>query len=172
MLVACGFSRHAAALEWARESLVREWGPIELASEPFAFTETDYYQEEMGAGLVKQFWAFEQRIDPAELPRCKLQTNALEAAYAKLRRHGEARPLNVDPGTLSLSKLMLASSKDHAHRVYVGRGIYAEVTLHFSRGAWQPQPWTYPDYRRPDYAEFFTRCRELLRRSPLEGRAE
>jgi hypothetical protein len=57
----------------------------------------------------------------------------------------------------------LASTKDHAHRIYLNDGIYAEVTLAYRRGGWQAFPWTYPDYRRHDFQEFFTRCRESLR---------
>ena len=52
---------------------------------------------------------------------------------------------------------MLASTKDHAHRIYLGDGIYAEVTLAYRQRQWQPLEWTYPDYRRDDYQEFFTR---------------
>ena len=75
----------------------------------------------------------------------------------------ERSPLNLDPGYISLGKLALASTKDHAHRIYLDRGIYAEVTLHYRRvGGWQPMKWTFPDYRRPDYHAFFDRCREFL----------
>ena len=72
-------------------------------------------------------------------------------------------PLNLDPGYVTLAKLVLASTKDHAHRIYLADCIYAEVTLSYRGGAWQPFEWTYPDYRRADFHVFFTRCRELLR---------
>jgi hypothetical protein len=77
----------------------------------------------------------------------------------------ESRPLNLDPGYLTEAKLVLASTKDRDHRVYLDRGIYAEVTLHYQRGrGWQPRPWTYPDYRSEPYLQFFTRCRQYLRK--------
>ena len=72
------------------------------------------------------------------------------------------RPLNLDPGYITPAKLVLASTKDHAHRIYLRDGIYAEVTLSFRGRKWQPLEWTYPDYRRDDYQRFFTECREWL----------
>ena len=86
----------------------------------------------------------------------KRQTNAWEAEYAALGLHPEPRPLNLDPGYITLAKLVLASTKDHAHRIYLGDGIYAEVTLAYRDRRWQPLEWTYPDYRRDDYQQFFT----------------
>lgn len=80
-----------------------------------------------------------------------------------------ARPLNLDPGYLTEAKLVLASTKDHAHRIYLSQGIYAEVTLSFRRGHWRHHDWTYPDYRRADYHAFFTQCRDYFRRCVLRG---
>ncbi len=162
-------SRYEAAFDWAERQIASHWGAIGLASERFAFTETAYYEQEMGSGLKKQFLALADLIDPAGLADRKLQTNAWEAAYVTVGRHAEPRPLNLDPGYLTLAKLVLASTKDHAHRVYLHSGVYAEVTLHFRAAAWQSWPWTYPDYRRADYHAFFLEARELLRRR-LKGR--
>ena len=139
-----------------------QFGERLLTSESFPFTETDYYLKSMGTDLHKQFLAFETRIDPATLPAIKAQTNRWEAGYAQQAEHPEARPLNLDPGYITRAKLVLASTKDHAHRIYLQDGIYAEVTLGFRKGAWYGLPWTYPDYRREDFQDFFTRCREQL----------
>jgi hypothetical protein len=113
--------------------------------------------------LLKQFFAFERLVDPAALADWKLASMGWEADYQRLGRHPEPRPLNLDPGYLTEAKLVLATTKDRDHRIYLSRGIYAENTLFFHRGAWEPRPWTYPDYRRADYHEFFTRCRNYLR---------
>ena len=169
LLLVAAFSRHDAALGWARDQLVREFGSVALESPTFDFTETDYYEATMGQDLRKMFLTFGRPLDPARLPEIKLQTNAWEAEYAALGKHPEVRPLNLDPGYLTLGKLVLASTKDHAHRIYLSRGIYAEVTLRYQHGRWQHHEWTYADYRREDYQRFFTQCRDYLRRQPREA---
>lgn len=156
-------SRHEEALAWGLRQSEAEFGPLAAVSHAFDFTETDYYAAEMGIGLKKQFWAFAAPIDPGRLPAIKRQTNFWEAEYAGLKLHAEPRPLNLDPGYVTLAKLVLASTKDHAHRIYLGDGIYAEVTLAYRKNAWQPFDWTYPDYRRGDFHAFFDRCRQILR---------
>lgn len=169
VLLIAASSRHEEALALGlRQSEVR-FGPPALISDAFDFTETNYYDAEMGPGLKKQFWAFAEPIDPGRLAAIKRQTNEWEAEYAGLKIHTEPRPLNLDPGYLTLAKLVLASTKDHAHRIYLGDGIYAEVTLSYRGGAWRPFEWTYPDYRRPDFHAFFSRCRELLRAAPRQN---
>jgi hypothetical protein len=162
LLIIAASSRHNAALDWARERSADEFGPPALVSDAFDFTETDYYAATMGADLKKQFFAFESMIDPAELAGIKCQTNGWEAEFAALGRHDEPRPLNLDPGYLTPAKLVLASTKDHAHRLYLRDGIYAEITLTYRQRKWQPMEWTYPDYRRDDYQRFFTQCRDWL----------
>jgi hypothetical protein len=158
-------SSHGEALSWSRDRSERHFGPVTLASDAFDFTETDYYTATMGTELKKQFLAFEQPIDPASLAPVKRQTNDWEAEYAALGRHSEPRPLNLDPGYITPAKLVLASTKDHAHRIYLGDGIFAEVTLSYRAGRWQPLEWTYPDYRRADYQQFFATCRGRLLQS-------
>jgi hypothetical protein len=173
LLIVAAFSRYEPALDWTQATLTSHWGPLLFASPRFQFTETDYYASTMGPELLKQFFAFSTLIPPDRLPDLKLQTNSLEAAYARMGGHSEPRPLNLDPGYLTPAKLVLASTKDHAHRLYVGQGIYAEITLRYHRGAWQPWQWTYPDYRRADFHQFFCRCRDwlLAGRHPTEDHA-
>jgi hypothetical protein len=163
LLLIAASSRYEEALAWGRRQAEREFGAIAATSEAFDFTETDYYAAEMGGDLKKQFWAFADPIDPGRLAAIKGVTNLWEAEYAGLGQHAEPRPLNVDPGYVTLAKLVLASTKDHAHRIYLDEGIFAEVTLSFRRGAWQGFEWTYPDFRRAEYHKFFSQCRELLR---------
>jgi hypothetical protein len=163
LLLIAASSRYDDALAWGLRRAERDFGPASAVSDAFDFTETNYYAAEMGEGLKKQFWAFEQTIDPGRLAAIKLATNQWEAEYAAAALHPQPRPLNLDPGYITLAKLVLASTKDHAHRIYLADGIYAEVTLAYRGGAWQPHDWTYPDYRRADFQTFFTRCRDLLR---------
>lgn len=169
LLLVAATSRYPEALAWGLDRAREAWGAPALVSDRFDFTETDYYRDSMGTDLKKEFWAFPPAFDPADLPETKSRTNDWEAAYAKLQRHTEKRPLNLDPGYLSPAKLVLASTKDHSHRVYLRAGVYAEVTLHYRSKSWRPREWTYPDYRRADFHEFFTRCRELLDRRRSGG---
>jgi hypothetical protein len=155
-------SRHDVALDWARDQLSAQHGAIALSSDAFDFTETDYYAATMGGDLKKQFLAFQRLIDPGALAEIKRQTNEWEAEYAALGKHDEPRPINLDPGYITPAKLVLASTKDHAHRIYLSDGIYAEVTLSYRQRRWQPFEWTYPDYRRDDFQQFFTACRDML----------
>ncbi len=108
--------------------------------------------------------AFEQPIGPGRLAAIKRATNAVEAEFAAGRGGGPPRPVNLDPGYVTESKLVLASAKDFAHRIYLGEGIYAEVTLTYARGRWQAGPHTFPDYASGRYDAFLTAARAALRR--------
>jgi hypothetical protein len=157
-------SRYPAALEWAEQRWKHQHaGTPVFASPPFDFDQTDYYADTMGTELKKQFFVPQQLVDPDQLAPVKVLTNQWELEYAEQAGWPERRPLNLDPGYVTEDKLVLASTKNHAHRIYVGRGIYAEVTLQFRAGVWQPCHWTYPDYRQPEYHLFLTRCRDELR---------
>ncbi len=169
LLVVAAFSRHAAALAWARERLEAAFGPPAAVGEPFEFNLTGYYEAEMGPGLRKQFVAFDRLVAADCLSVVKQQTNELEAELARSASFPEARPLNVDPGLLSLGKFVLATTKDQSHRVYLGDGIFGEVTLRYRDGAFEPWPWTYADYRLPGTLAFFQSARDHYRarlRSP------
>ena len=115
-------------LDEVEATLAQRYGPIILRSSPIPFTQTTYYQREMGAELTRTYIAFQFLIDLRELATVKHTTNRLEALWATPA--GERR-VNLDPGYLDLAKVVLASSKDHAHRVYIGAGIFAEVTLRY-----------------------------------------
>jgi hypothetical protein len=162
ILISAVFSRHEDALAWAKRKLESEWGAIVLASPTFEFVETDYYEPTMGPGIKKLFWAFEKPFDTADLVDIKLAANAWEEEYAAAAGLPEPRPLNIDPGYLTLGKLVLASTKDFTHRIYLNRGIFAEVTLFYKHRRWQHHDCTFADYRREDYQAFFTKCRDFL----------
>lgn len=164
MLLVAVITRHDAALDWARERCINAYGPLALESQTFPFIETDYYEPTMGPGLGTTFLTFQQNYDVGETAVTKLQTNAWEAEYAALGRHPESRPLNLDPGYLTSAKLVLSSTKDHTHRLYLGQGIFGEITLFYRHGAWRDHEFTFPNYRRADYHEFFSACRYWLQK--------
>jgi len=163
LLLVAVFSRHEAAIDWARRRAEETWGAVKFESPRFIFDDTDYYQPTMGSEIQKRFFVFDNDFQQDSLAEVKLLTNRWEEEYAEEAGHDESRPLNLDPGYLCLGKLVLASTKDHAHRIYLSGGIYGEVTLHYRSKRWQPAgDWTFADYRREDYHEFFTDCRAYL----------
>jgi len=159
LLVTAVFSRHAELMDQVVGQLVDRYGPIAARSPRWAFEHTPYYEAVMGAGLMKELIAFERLIDPATIVEVKLDTNGLEEAVAADGRFAEPRPVNIDPGYVAASKFVLATTKDYSHRLYLGRGIYAEVTLTYTSGRFQPCPWTYPDYREDAYRDFLQEAR-------------
>lgn len=159
-LIASIFGADEACLRRAGSLLVQEFGPLDYRSELLSFTHTDYYTPEFGAPLARMIVAFEQLVDPVLLPAIKHRTNELEWADST-QGH---RWVNIDPGYVSLSKLVLATTKDHAHRIYLSDGIYAEVTLRYQGGTFRPWPWTYPDYASPPYIAIFNHIRAQYHR--------
>lgn len=152
-------------LRRTRQLLERRFGAVELPSETWDFTQTHYYDEEMGPELRRQFLAFERLMHPADLAEIKIETNALEQRLADdIADDACARPVNIDPGYLDPGKLVLATTKDRAHRICIGRGIFAEVTLQYVAGQWRASEWTYADYQTPHYQAYFTQVRERLMR--------
>ena len=164
LLIIAAFASDEDSLAWGKARAESEFGPIWSESPTFYFNEfTDYYQNEMGPVLPKRIWAFERRIGMDDLAPIKVKTNAWEAQRAAECPGGVPRPLNLDPGYIDLGKLILASTKDHLHRIYLKEGIFAETTLYYSQKAWQKLPWTYPDYQSAGYQAFLTECRDHLR---------
>jgi hypothetical protein len=150
----------------AEEKLCARFGPVLRRSAVMPFDFTDYYTAEMGQKIHRQFLAFERPIAPNTLCEIKLWTNALEQQFVA-PDSSAPRTINLDPGLLYLSRLILATTKDNAHRIYLDRGIYAEVTLIRRENAYQILPWTYPDYRTAAYRKFFEDVRtEIIQRRP------
>jgi hypothetical protein len=148
----------AALVAAVEGALTAEWGAIDYRSASVPFTYTDYYAREFGPHLWRRFVSFERLIDPGELAGIKRLSNEIEQRWAEAGR----RRINLDPGYLTQARLVLATTKDQAHRIYIGQGIYAEVTLIYRGGAFTPLPWTYPDYRSPAYLAILGEIRAIL----------
>jgi hypothetical protein len=161
--VFAAFSKYEWLLDELPRLLSERFEPITHKSERFRFTETDYYATSMGKPLYKQLFAG-SRLRPVDyLPTLKGRANEFEE---EVRARGDwdvDRPLNLDPGTVDLAKFILASTKDHAHRLYLTSGIYGEITLHYRKNRWTAWPWTYPDYRRSEVIDFLEIARETYR---------
>jgi hypothetical protein len=157
------FSRSPEVLDLAENTLVSHFGPITIRSPRFLFTDTRYYERTMGTDVWKEWIGVDRLIDQASLADIKIQTNRLEEEIAAQMPLDVARPINIDPGMVDEGKVMLASTKNHAHRIYLGQGIFAEVTLYLREGNWDSWPWTYPDYRRPEAHAFCDAIRARFR---------
>lgn len=144
------------------EEIERQFGKIDLRSDAWPFTQTDYYKEQTGGEILRQFVSLENLIDPAALADIKHQSNALEQDLAQMLKTDLPRPVNLDPGIVEPSKLVLATTKNYSHRIYIGKFMYAEVTLVYDKGHWQPLPYTFPDYRLDYYHKFFSKIRTKL----------
>ncbi len=149
-------------LNTATEAVTDKFGTADFTSEVWPFDKTDYYKDEMGPRILRQFISIERLIDPGKLAKIKHQTNKIEQKLARALRLPLPRPVNLDPGVIEPSKLVLATTKNYSHRIYIGRKMFAEVTLIFDKGRWQPLDHTYPDYRQQCYFDFFEKVRVRL----------
>ena len=140
--------------------MVELFGPTSHHSPAFPFDQSSYYEREMGPGLFRRFVSFARLIRREALVEIKLHTNEVEASLAE----GNKRRVNIDPGYITAEHLILASTKGAPHRPYLGRGIYADLTLLYREGAFRPLEWTYPDYA----SEEVRRLLEGVRRRYLE----
>lgn len=145
------------ALNKAKVILTRRFGRIDFESTGFPFTYTSYYEGEFGTGLKRKFISFKKLIPPSTLAKIKTAANRIEKALSKAKK----RRVNIDPGYLDLSKLVLASTKDYKHRIYLDRDIYAEVTLFYQDKTFKPWEWTYPDYKSGEYIAIFNQIRQI-----------
>lgn len=141
----------------AEEILKARFKEIDLASSIFPFDLTTYYNNEFGKGLKRKFISFKELILEDNIGEIKVFTNDIEGKFLK----GGKRRINIDPGYLGVGKVVLASTKDSYHRVYLKDGIYAEVTLYFYKGGFCEFPWTYPDFKKGAYKDFFLNVRKI-----------
>lgn len=125
------------------QKLSDRFGAFDILSPWFSFDFTTYYEPEMGAPLFRRMAAFSTLIAQKDLPSIKTITNDMERQYSARSK----RRVNIDPGYVTHERFVLATGKNYIHRIYLDRGIYADLTLIFQKGAFVELPWTYPDYR-------------------------
>ena len=148
-----------ASLAAAVKAISKSFGVIDLTSDVWPFTQTDYYKDELGSNALRQFVSIEKLIDPGKLAQIKYDTNSLEQQLADSLKLSLPRPVNLDPGFIEPSKLILASTKNFSHRIYIGNRMFAEVTLMYEKGSWRHFEYTFPDYRQSCYQNFLTKVR-------------
>jgi hypothetical protein len=150
------------SLAAAVKAISKSFGVIDLTSDVWPFTQTDYYKEELGPNALRQFVTIENLIDPGKLVQIKHDTNSLEQQLADSLKLSLPRPVNLDPGFIEPSKLVLASTKNFSHRIYIGNRMFAEVTLMYEKGRWRHFEYTFPDYRQSCYQDFLSKVRSRL----------
>jgi hypothetical protein len=160
-------SGNAALFDACAHSLSVDYGPVELVSEVAPWEYSDYYRDEMGPGLLRKFLSFERLIDPGILPSVKQRTDQLESSLAVHNAAGMRRTINIDPGYVTEAKVVLATTKDFSHRIYIGNRMFAEVTLRYRREirSFVAMEHTYPDFRSAETRAWFARVREHLHAS-------
>lgn len=141
------------------------WLEIDLESDFIPFTQTHYYDQEMGNSIIRKFYAFKKLIPREEITDIKIRTNELETLI-KADKERSGRDVNLDPGYLTMANITLATTKEYNHRIYLNKGIYLENTLSYSSKlkSYMPLEWTYPDYREQFYIDFFNKVRVMYKK--------
>ena len=160
----------AAPEPWRRalQSMAALWGECDCRSNAAAFTCTDYYADEMGTELTREFVSFAGLAGPETLAELKLAANRIE----RENLHDGARTVNIDVGYLDYHKVVLASTKRGPQKIYLGQGIWADITLMYENGRFNSLPWTFPDFRNGAYDSFFLQVRERYKSALREQRRD
>ncbi len=156
-LVASLIYKEERCRESAERRLKRAYGPLEPLEKTLPFDRTDYYYGEFGRPLKRKLICFKKLFSKENISGIKLETNTLEDRF----RSGVKRTVNIDPGYVTDAKLVLLTTKDYTHRIYIGKRIFAESTLFFQDGSFHPWPWTYPDYASPEIVSYFNEVRDV-----------
>jgi hypothetical protein len=152
------YTDHEVLLQ-AKKNISGDFGPVLFESSPLPWDYSSYYKEELGSPIFRQFVFFKNLIDPGSLVDIKLKTMEREN---ELVLEGKRR-INLDPGYLMLSRIVLASAKNYAHRIYLGKGIYGDATLLYSEkeGTFKPHLFTYRDYQEKSCIDMFLNARKM-----------
>ena len=146
-------------LERALEMLFEKYGDIDFVSDSFPFDNTGYYEPEMGSPIYRKFVSFERLVHPKEMARIKIETNEIEDLLAV--KHN--RKVNLDPGIMDYDKVVLASAKYNGQKIYLDRGIWADLTFHFEKNRFDPYPWSFPDFKKGLYNDVFLKIRQKFK---------
>jgi hypothetical protein len=155
-------AKDSQAVESVRATLCEKFGPEDLNLAPFPFTFTNYYVDEIGAAPVRAFFSYENLVDRETIVDIKLWTNDVELEIAERNGTPGLRPVNLDPGYMTLGQFFLATTKDQRQRVYMQRGIFVEPTLYFQDGHFHAFDWTYRDYQSEKYIAYLEQVRARL----------
>ncbi len=156
-LVTSFIYKDEACLEQAEKSILKRFGEYEPLIESLPFDYTDYYNEEFGEPLKRKLVAFKKLVKIDKIYKVKQFSNKIENRL----KEGGKRRVNIDPGYVTEAKLVLLTTKDYTHRLYVGGKIFAETTLYYQNDAFRAWPWTYPDYASDELRGYFEKIRDI-----------
>jgi hypothetical protein len=160
LFVGCLFSA-IDVFDLAEPVLRKQFGEILFKSPFIPWNFSEYYDDELKPPILRKFLFFRDLIDPPSLVDAKLATIEIEARFST---NGK-RSINIDPGYLTLAKVVLASRKNYSHRINLGRGVFAELELFYKDDRFNPMPYTYNDYRDDIFTGIFMQARQLMKRS-------
>jgi hypothetical protein len=141
----------------AAEKINDIFGEIETSSHRFKFDHTEYYEEEFGENLYRKFFVIKTLYKRDGIEKTKILTNEIENSFSEKGK----RTLNIDPGYLSLENFILFTTKNYTHRIYLRKGIFADLTLLFQNKRFNTLPWTYPDYASDEIRHFLKEIRKI-----------
>lgn len=145
----------------AIQKLISRYGPLDYRTEPVLFNVTDYYVHEMGSNLQRIFISFEKLIEPENIVEIKFFTSKIEDTF---RDEAGNRQINLDPGYIDFHNFILASFKSGGYKIYLRKGVYGDMTLHYSKGNFTSFPWGFPDFKLNIYNEDFLKIRQLYKK--------
>lgn len=154
------FTSNEKVFEKVTDDIEFEIGKIELISDKFEFNHTNYYEEEFGKNLFRRFIVIKPLFPRDNIAHIKIKTNNIEEKYTLSGK----RMINIDPGYLSLENFILFTTKNYTHRIYLGKGIFADLTLIYQNKEFQTLPWTYPDYSSQEVRQFLKEIRVLYKK--------
>ncbi|RKZ07735.1 DUF4416 domain-containing protein [Candidatus Fermentibacteria bacterium] len=134
---------------------------IDLSSGLYPFDLSDYYEEEMGEELTRQWFSFELLRDASLLAEWKLICAGIEEQF--LDKCGN-RKINIDPGYLDYGKLVLASFKSAPDKIYIGKGVWAHTCLRYGHGRFTAPEHSFPDFIDGRFNDFMLEVRHCYRR--------
>jgi hypothetical protein len=167
-LISSLFSSEEELIERVIKYMETYFDSVDWVSEKLVFNRTRYYEQEMGWPLYRRFISFSKLISPDSIVEIKLTTNKIENEHL----FDMKRRINIDPGYISLERLVLATGKNYTHRIYLAKGIYADLTLVFHAGTFKPLAWTYPDYANEKVIVYFNKIRNGYLHHLREGEKE
>ncbi len=147
------------ALADALSALEKRFGLVQFETLELPDNKDEFYREEMGENLQRRFFSFERTIGRDAMTNVKSVCHKIESQFADRVDDYCFRTVNIDPGILTPSNIVMASHREYNHRVYLEDGVYAELALVWSKGRYVRLPWTNPDFCHGEAIEFFQRVR-------------